>query len=196
MQLLELAIMNGTYRDAVPQPGATFVINTPRMYYVIFCYRRGCHGYWSSSLTSLSSLSSSSLSSSSSSSVYASSTTVFSTLSLMIRCQGVGWNIDNKHGRQDLLDKHSAVCSKWRDTKDNQIDIGDSKQVSEWERYFLWIWYHLCGRHIAEKWTWVNVPSSVWIYMHQITLFVLKYAERHSCLVCVSTAIIILFYFY
>jgi len=31
MQLMELAIMNGTYRDAVPQAGATFIINTPRM---------------------------------------------------------------------------------------------------------------------------------------------------------------------
>jgi len=30
MQLMELAIMNGTYREALPQPGATFVINTPR----------------------------------------------------------------------------------------------------------------------------------------------------------------------
>jgi len=28
--------MNGTYRDAVPQPGATFVINTPRMYSTLF----------------------------------------------------------------------------------------------------------------------------------------------------------------
>jgi len=36
MQLLELAIMNGTYRDAVPQPGTTFVINTPRMYTVLY----------------------------------------------------------------------------------------------------------------------------------------------------------------
>jgi len=30
MQLMELAIMNGTYRDAVPQHA--FLINTPRMY--------------------------------------------------------------------------------------------------------------------------------------------------------------------
>ena len=30
MQLLELAIMNGTYREALPPAGATFVINTPR----------------------------------------------------------------------------------------------------------------------------------------------------------------------
>jgi len=31
MQLMELAIMNGTYRDAVPpQPGTTFIVNTPR----------------------------------------------------------------------------------------------------------------------------------------------------------------------
>jgi len=33
MQLMELAIMNGTYREALaPHAGATFVINTPRMY--------------------------------------------------------------------------------------------------------------------------------------------------------------------
>jgi len=39
MQLMELAIMNGTYREALPQPGATFVINTPRMmcYFLCLC---------------------------------------------------------------------------------------------------------------------------------------------------------------
>ena len=31
MQLMELAIMNGTYRDALPpQAGTTFIVNTPR----------------------------------------------------------------------------------------------------------------------------------------------------------------------
>jgi len=31
MQLMELAIMNGTYREALPSAGTTFIINTPRM---------------------------------------------------------------------------------------------------------------------------------------------------------------------
>jgi len=35
MQLMELAIMNGTYREALPQAGATFVVNTPRTIHLL-----------------------------------------------------------------------------------------------------------------------------------------------------------------